>query len=301
MSTDVSIPYIVMNRLSDLRKTRQLFHEDPYMRSFESKVLEAVEANGNVFVVLEETCFHPQGGGQPADTGHIEGENSKLEVLDTQSIGGVIIHISRMKLGEIRVDDLLRGEISWDTRYTYMKQHTASHIVFSAVQRILKIDDLQYMGFELGKEKARMDINYGKPISPEELRGIETFSNTICLESRPVKSWQTTREEAEGTYGDRLGLTDVTPAGKVRVVEVQDWDTSLCSGTHVGSTSECTPIRILGRFRLQKGVERLEFTSGKAAFQYIERDLETLNQLGRLLSIPVEKLSERVKRLVEDT
>ncbi|MFQ5711186.1 MAG: DHHA1 domain-containing protein [Candidatus Geothermarchaeales archaeon] len=300
MPAEEFIPPTVAERLGGQKDTKKLFHLDPYLRRFETKVLEAMEDDDRVYTVLEETCFHPEGGGQPADRGHILGRDGRLEVLDAQIMDGVIVHVTRKEVGGVKKGDLVQGEIDWEARYAYMKHHTASHIVFSALRKVLGVVDLQYLGFQIGGDRTRIDINYGKPIPSEELEKVERLANSICLENRGVKTWHSTREEVEKTYGGRLGLTDVTPTGEVRVVEIEDWDVSLCSGTHVRQTVECSPIKILGRFRLQRGVERIEFSAGRPAYEHIEGALRMLDEVSRLLGSPTDEVSRRVRRLLDE-
>ena len=159
-----------------------------------------------------------------------------------------------------------------------MKQHTGSHIVFSSIRRVLGLKKLQYMGVQLGSDRSHIDISYGEAIDYEQLHEIEKLANQICMKNIPVKISLSTREEAERLYGDRLGITDVTPYGNVRVVEVEDCDVALCCGTHVKSTAECTPIKMLGRSRLQKGVERVEFTAGEEAYIVYDKSMSMLER-----------------------
>ncbi|MEM3704198.1 MAG: DHHA1 domain-containing protein [Candidatus Bathyarchaeia archaeon] len=185
-------------------------------------------------------------------------------------------------------------------RYERMKNHTGSHVVFSSARKVLGVEGLMYMGVQIGGDKSRIDISYGKPISPDELAEMERLSNKICLENRKVKTFFTTREEAERTYGKMLGVTEVTPSGRVRVVEIEGWDAALCCGTHVASTSELGLIRILNRFRLQKGVERIEFSVGEYAYKQYEKATRTLDELARILRIPVDNVVKHVNLILRE-
>lgn len=294
------LPSNVEDEVLGLPRTTLLYYENPYLREFESRVLRVVSFGENCYAVLEQTCFFPEGGGQLGDVGLLIGPAGKLRVVDTQAMDDVIVHVAVPVSGEVKEGEAVHGSINWDVRYNRMRHHTGSHVVFSSIKKVLDLEELMYMGVQIKEEVSRIDISYGKPISPSQLREIERLSNKVCLENRRVKIWSTTREEAERTYGKRLGLTEVTPSGTVRVVEVEDWDVALCCGTHVSSTAEIGLIKVLDRSRLQKGVERIEFTAGERAYQYYDDSMETLSALAQLLQSSTREVASRVGLLIEE-
>jgi len=294
------VPDEVMEALTDLAATVPLYYEDAYLREFEATVLGTVKFKDRLCIVLDQTCFFPEGGGQPSDRGFIHGSKGKAKVIDVQSSNGVIVHTIENSREAISAGEPVHGVIDWNLRYNYMRQHTASHIVHSAVRRVLDVEKLMYMGFQIGEEKSRMDINYGKPITPDQMHEIERLSNQICLQNRPVRARFTTREEAEREYGDRLGVTEVTPTGRVRIVEIEDWDAGLCCGTQVKSTAEAAPVKVLGRLRLQRGVERIEFTAGEPAYKFFDEAIVTSLKLSELFKVAINDLVGRAGQLITD-
>jgi len=297
---EIEIPTTVKNDVLGLPKTTPRYYEDPYLRVFEAEVLKVVNYEDFSYVVLDRTCFFPEGGGQPGDAGYLLGSSGGSKVVDTRAVDDVIVHISIQNGDGMREGDSVRGCIDWDLRYERMKQHTGSHILFSAIKRVLGLDRLMYMGVEIKEDASRIDISYGKAIPRSKLLEIERLSNEVCLENREVKTWFTTRDEAERIYGEQLGITETTPSGLVRVVEVEDWDVALCSGTHVRSTNEIGLIHILDRFRLKKGVERIEFTAGKHAYQRYSEALETLTDTAQILKASTAEVPVRVDRLLRE-
>jgi len=293
------LPSNVEDEVLSLPRTTPLYYENPYLREFESGVLRVISLAENCYVVLEQTCFFPEGGGQLGDVGLLIGSTGKLRVVDTQAVDDVVVHVAVPVSGEVK-EEAVHGSIDWDVRYNRMRHHTGSHVVFSSIKKVLGLEELMYMGVQIKEDVSRIDISYGKPISPSQLREIERLSNKVCLENRRVKIWSTTRDEAERTYGKRLGLTEVTPSGTVRVVEVEDWDVALCCGTHVTSTAEIGLIKVLDRFRLQKGVERIEFTAGETAYKYYDDSMETLTALAQLLQSSTREVMGRVGLLREE-
>jgi alanyl-tRNA synthetase len=220
--------------------------------------------------------------------------------VDTQAVNDVIIHVTVPDAGDVKEGELVHGSIDWSLRYERMKNHTGSHVVFSSARKVLDVEELMYMGVQIGENKSRIDISYGVPISSNELVEIERLSNRICFENRRVKTFFTTRDEAERTYGKMLGVTEVTPSGRVRVVEIEGWDVALCCGTHIASTAELGLIKILNRFRLQKGVERIEFSVGEYAYRQYEKAMRTLEELAHTLRVPTENVVSHVKLILKE-
>ncbi|KPV65033.1 MAG: Alanine--tRNA ligase [Candidatus Bathyarchaeota archaeon BA1] len=297
---EVKVPPDVERDIIGLPRTKPIYYDDPYLREFESKVLKVVSFEDSCYVVLDGTCFFPEGGGQLGDSGLIIGAAGKLKVVDTQAVDDVTVHIAVPVSGGVKEGDSVRGSIDWDLRYDRMRHHTGSHVLFAAIREVLGLEGLMYMGVQIKEKASRVDISYGKPISLSQLREMERLSNGVCIQNRKVKTWFTTRDEAERTYGKRLGITEVTPFGMVRAVEVEGWDVALCCGTHVGSTAEIGLIKVLERFRLQKGVERIEFTAGEHAYKYYDNAMESLTDLAQLLKSSTREVKSRVEILLEE-
>ncbi|MCW3991844.1 MAG: alanine--tRNA ligase-related protein [Candidatus Bathyarchaeota archaeon] len=297
---EVKVPITVKKDVSGLQETNLLYYEDPYLRDFEAEVLKAAVFEEISYIVLDRTSFFPEGGGQLGDSGHLIGSSDKGKVVDTQAVDGVVVHIAAAGGRGLEEGDTVCGVIDWDIRYERMKQHTGSHVLFSAIKRVLGLDGLMYMGVQIREDASRIDISHGRPIPQSQLREVERLSNKVCLENRKVKTWSTTREEAERTYGQQLGITETTPSGAVRVVEVEGWDVALCSGTHVRSTAEIGLISILDRFRLKKGVERIEFTAGRHAYRRYDEALAALTDLARILNTSTDEVPARVEHLLRE-
>ncbi|MFB0557905.1 MAG: DHHA1 domain-containing protein, partial [Candidatus Bathyarchaeia archaeon] len=225
---------------------------------------------------------------------------SSFKVVDTQEVDDVAIHIVEDEDLGLKEGTPVHGIIDWDVRYERMKQHTASHLIFSSARRALGLEELMYMGVQIREDTSRIDISHGKTISSIQIREIERLSNRVCFENKKVNSFYMTRAEAEESYGKRLGLTEITPSGRVRVVEVEDWDVALCSGTHVRSTAEIGLINVLDRFRLKKGVERIEFTAGKEAYKRHDEAILTLTNVAQILKTSTTEVPARVKHLQEE-
>lgn len=297
-SENIAIPPEVEEQIMHLPKTRALYYDDPYLREFEAKVLKSITFGQRSYVVLDKTVFFPEGGGQPGDQGVVDAQGANFKVSDTRAVGQVVVHIlSRPFQGEGIVT---KGAIDWPRRYGNMKHHTAAHIVFSATRSVLKIKDLRYMGFQISTDRVRIDLNRDESMTRDQINEIERTTNLIALEQLTVKTSFTTRDEAVKRFGSELGLTEVTPTGDVRLVEVGDQDISLCCGTHVRSTIEVVPIKILGRLRLQKGIERLEVAAAERGFAEFSKASETASKLTDLLDSEIGSVTPRVQQLLKE-
>jgi alanyl-tRNA synthetase len=156
------------------------------------------------------------------------------------------------------------------------------------------------MGVQIRENTSRIDISYGELITKNQINNVERLSNQASTDNRKVINWLSSRKEIEEKYGKSLGLTEITPSGHVRVVEVQGWDIALCSGTHVKSTAEIGLITILDKFRLKKGVERIEFTAGKQAYRSYNDSMKALKDTAQTLSTSISEVPVRVKNLLKE-
>jgi alanyl-tRNA synthetase len=300
LNSKIKIPFSLNKALSGLNKTSALYRENPYRRNFDAKVIEVVSHDNLRYIILDRTCFYPEGGGQPGDIGSITSSSETLNIVDTKSLDNLVIHISTDETIDLEEGSSVKGSINWDVRYERMKHHTASHLLFSSSRQVLGLESLMYMGVQVNEDTSRFDISYGKPITPSQILEMERSANQIILENRKVKAFQMTRIEAEEAYGKMLGLTETTPSGKVRVVKIEGWDVALCSGTHVSSTAEIGLVSILDRLRMKKGVERIEFTAGKHAYKNYNVSTEDLKKIAFILKTSTTEAPKRVKNLLEE-
>jgi alanyl-tRNA synthetase len=282
------------NAVEKLPSTEQLYYQDQYMRDFEAKVLKVVD---NEYVVLDRTCFYPEGGGQPADSGYLKAGGKKAEVLDVQKMGKVIVH--RVKGSVLKVGSVVEGEIDWDKRYSLMKNHTATHVVGGAARRVLGQHIWQY-GTQKGTERSRLDISHYCRLTLEEVQKIEVLANQAVIRSIPVETTWLPRNEAESRYGFRLYQGGAVPGKEIRVVRAGDWDVEACAGTHLKNTGEIGFIKIIHSERVQDGVERLTYSIGIPAVEAVQESERLLVKLSETLNAPLEKLDKTVEKLVRE-
>ena len=283
------------DEVTGLPETEALYYKDQYMREFEAKVLRVVSGE---YVVLDRTCFYPEGGGQPSDVGWLIFDSGSVEVLDVQKVGKVIVHkISGKKTP--KEGEVVKGVIDWDRRYALMKAHTATHIVNGAARRVLGQHVWQF-GTQKGVESSRLDISHYRRLTREEVQRIEALANEIVFRNIPVETMWLPRSEAESQYGFRLYQGGAVPGKDIRVVKVGDWEVEACAGTHVRNTGEIGFIKIIHSERIQDGVERLVYAVGIQALKAIQKNEELLWRVSETLNAPLEKLDKTAEKLVKE-
>jgi len=282
------------NAVAGLPATVPLYYQDQYMTHFEATIQEVIESE---FVVLEKTCFFPEGGGQPADSGRMEFDGKEAEVVDVQKVGRVIIH--KLKGPVPKKGDSIKGTVDWNKRYSLMKNHTATHVVGGAARRVLGQHVWQF-GTQKGVEASRLDISHYRRLTLEELQKIETLANEAVLRNIPVETAWMSRNEAESQYGFRLYQGGAVPGKEIRVVKTGDWDVEACAGTHLKSTLEIGFLKIVHSERVQDGVERLVYSIGIPAVKVVQRSEQLLMKLSETMNAPVEKLATTAGKLVRE-
>jgi alanyl-tRNA synthetase len=232
---------------------------EPEVTSFEASV---VEADG-VELVLEETYFYPEGGGQPADRGTIDG----VAVTNVQDRDGRVVHELESAAG-VDAGETLTAEIDPAFRTYCRRAHTASHILYGAGRRLF--DDIGYGGFGITPEKVRVDFETSTTIDDAVLVDLERLVNRIVWDGRAV-SW--TIEPAEEALEDpEIAFNTKTEegisGGEVRVVTIDGWDVAACGGTHVTNTVEIGPVAVLDRSNPGEGLTRVEFSVGPEGIEH---------------------------------
>lgn len=269
--------------------------EEPEVREFET----TVERAGDRAVVLAETYFYAESGGQPADRGTVDG----VEVTDVQAVDGEVVH-------HLAADhDLAAGDavgcVVDDAFRTYcMRAHTASHVLYGAARRLF--DDLGYAGFDIGTEKVRVDLTTREPIDDAELVELERLANRAVWDSLPV-TWETmpaaeARDLDDIAFNDRTeeGAMSEAAADAVRVVTVEGWDVAACGGTHVRNTSEIGTITVLDRSNPGEDATRVEFAVGPVAVDEAAEVHAAAREASRTLDASVTELPAATERLRDE-
>jgi alanyl-tRNA synthetase len=271
-------------------KTFPLYYEDRYLQEFQAKVLGKIER----YLILDKTAFYPEGGGQKGDTGEING----IKVLDTQQQNGVIMH-EMQKIEGFKKGMTVIGKIDWQKRHNIMKHHTAAHILNAAAREVLG-NHIWQGGSKKEENKAHLDLTHFKKITPEELNKIELTANKIIQESIQVENFVLERNLAEQKFGFRLYQGGAVPGKELRIVEIKGYDVEACGGTHVKNTGEIGLFKIIKREGIKDGIERITYTVGLNAIEFMQRKENELKKTAELLSTQESKVSDSVKRIFNE-
>src|SRR2546426_3902230 len=281
-------------KLKDLPATRALYYDDAYQTSFQAKILAKVPENA---IVLDQTCFYPEGCGQPADHGELRWDERKLQVTDVQKFGNTIVHFLDQPIDQ--EIELVEGEIDWQRRVNLMRHHTGTHALIGAARRVLG-EHVWQAGAQKEVESSRLDITHYREISAKERERIERLVNQVILRDLPVQVTWMAREKAEAKYGYRLYQGGAVPGSKIRVVRIQGWDAEACGGTHCKRSGELGVFRIEKAGKLQDCVERIIFSAGEPALKQINQQSEALAKASELLKTTPDKLPESIKAIVAE-
>lgn len=266
--------------------------EEPYTHHF----MTTVESVDGTRVTLEETYFYPEGGGQPADKGVIDG----VRVTDVQTVDETVVHHVE-KPPSFGAGDFVSASVDDDFRRYCMRAHTASHALYGAGRRLF--EGLGYGGFDIGPEKVRVDLETAEPIEDDDLIELERLVNRVVWEDRPVR-WEEvpseqalSREDVAFNVATRAGVED---AETVRLVEIEEWDVAACGGTHVRATSEIGPVTVLSRSNPGEGQTRVTFTVGPGAIQHRASERRAAMAAARTLDSTRTDLDDAVAELREE-
>lgn len=264
-----------------LPKTIPLYYSDHYLKSFDATVLWTYENTEGTEVILNQTAFYPEGGGQPHDTGMIITKNKKkYPVTNVYKENGSIIHQVN---GPIEVGEQIKGKINWDRRYIIMKHHTGTHVINGALRDILG-DHIWQAGSQLHVSDARFDYAHYKPLTISERKQVEKLANEFIKKKITVNKKILDRNTAEKEYGFRLYQGGVPPGNSIRVLDIPQVDVEACGGTHLNNTGEIDKIRILRTERIQDGVNRVVFAASQMVDTYQEEEQNLYTNLIELLS-----------------
>ncbi|MCQ4629537.1 alanine--tRNA ligase [Shinella sp. CPCC 100929] len=274
----------------------------------DGKAVDAASAGDEVQLVVNQTPFYGESGGQMGDTGVISADNAKLDVSDTQKKGeGVFVHVATVRDGTLKVGDAVALTVDHARRSRLRANHSATHLLHEALREVLGTHVAQ-KGSLVAPERLRFDVSHPKPMSAEELRVIEDMANEIIVQNSPVTTRLMTVDDAiaEGAmalfgekYGDEVRV--VAMGTGVRGAKAnRPYSVELCGGTHVAATGEIGLVRILSDSAVGSGIRRLEALTGEAARAYLAEQDERVKALATTLKAQPGEVLARVEALVDE-
>jgi len=268
------------DRLTDLPETEKLFYDDQERTEFEAVILDVFERGDGYDVVLDQTMFYPEGGGQPADHGTLSTDDGTVRVTDVQEHDGVVVHRTD---GDPGTGEFVRGQLDVERRRRLMRHHTATHVIGLAARQVLG-EHVRQAGAQKGTDRARLDVTHYERLEREDVKRIEAVANEVVMENCPVEQAWPDRNEAETEHGFDLYQGGIPPGGRIRTITI-DGDVQACGGTHVNRTGDIGAIKLLSTEPVQDGIERLTFAAGDAAIEATQRTEDALYGAADVLDV----------------
>lgn len=263
--------------------TERLYDKNAYMQNFTSKVVSCEEQKDRFALILEQTAFFPEGGGQPSDTGMID----QINVLDVQEKDGVIIHYTDRPIQE---GTEVTGQINWTQRYSNMQNHSGEHIISGIIHDKFGFNNV---GFHLGSEDITVDID--GELTKEDLRMVECIANQAVYDNIDIIAEYPSPETLKTLeYRSKLDLTE-----NVRIVTIGKYDKCACCAPHVAKTGEIGIIKILD-FERYKGGIRLHMLCGSDALNDYNCKYDNIAEISVLLSAKQKEAADAVKRIINE-
>ena len=266
--------------------TRMLYYEDAELTEFEAKVVVVYDGG----IVLDQTAFYPEGGGQEWDLGMLNG-HKVTKVIKAKT---AIMHFIDGPTPQ--VGDIVKGHIDKERRLQLMRHHTAAHLINGCARNLFG-NHVWQAGAHKAVEEARLDITHFENLSVEQRDRLERDVNKVVLEDLKINIGFMQRDVAEKLHGYRLYQGGAVPGKIIRVVEVVGLDAEACGGLHCSHTGMVGPVRIRRTHRIQDGIVRIEYTAGMAAVREIQRDKDIVEDLVERLNTTPDKIAENVERL----
>jgi alanyl-tRNA synthetase len=264
----------------------------------DGKRRDAVREGEEVEVVVDETPFYAESGGQVGDRGTLETATGRIEIRDTQRpVGELVVHRGRVVSGGVHLDTPAELRVDAEARAATVRNHSGTHLLHAALRRVLGPQAMQ-KGSLVAPDRLRFDFTHDAPLSEEEIRSIEDLSNLWIEANEPARVREMSYTEAiesgavaifEEKYGDR-----------VRVISFGDFSTELCGGTHAAATGDIGLLKIVSESGIASGVRRIEALTGLGAIEYMRGQERTLERISQLLRSPVAELPARVEKLLEE-
>jgi alanyl-tRNA synthetase len=265
----------------------------------DSKQVDFVQEGEQVIVVLDQTPFYAESGGQIADKGILVGEKGTMEVCDTQKVfGDKIIHQGNIIHGTMKQGETIKAKVDEEARLSTARGHTATHLLHQSLKKVLG-PHVEQAGSLVTPEHLRFDFSHFAPLTQEEILKIEKLVNQMLMECIPVETIETTLEHAKelgavALFGEKYG-------DMVRVVKIGDFSMELCGGTHLSNTGQGGMFKILSESGIAAGIRRIEAIAGTAVYEYILQREELINRIAEKLKTNPSDLEVRIDGLLTHT
>ena len=264
----------------------------------DGKAVDSVTAGQEAVVILDQTPFYAESGGQVGDKGELKGAGFSFAVNDTQKYGQAIGHIGKLTHGALKVGDALEADVDRARRQRIRLNHSATHLMHAALRQVLGTHVAQ-KGSLVNDKALRFDFSHFEAMKPEEIRAVEDLVNAQIRRNLPVETnimdIDAARESgAMALFGEKYD-------DRVRVLSMGDFSTELCGGTHASRTGDIGLFRITSESGTAAGVRRIEAVTGEGAIAYLHAQSDLLGDIAQLLKGDSHNLGDKVRAALERT
>ena len=261
----------------------------------DEKLVKAADTGQEVHIVLDQTPFYAEAGGQVGDTGIVQTKNSKFEVSNTKKSNDIIVHIGKVVEGKIKTNENVTCVIDKGRRAAIKRNHSATHLLHYTLRQVVG-QHAEQSGSLVAPERLRFDFHHFEGIKKDEIARIEELMNERIMENTPVATEEMALDKARkagatALFGEKYGEN-------VRVVSIGDYSQELCAGTHVKNTGEIGLFKITSESSIAAGIRRLEAVTGNDALTRIRQKEKTLDRLCNVLDVQENMAVQRAEELM---
>ncbi|WP_109543769.1 alanine--tRNA ligase [Escherichia coli] len=264
----------------------------------DGKAVDAINAGQEAVVVLDQTPFYAESGGQVGDKGELKGTNFSFAVEDTQKYGQAIGHIGKLAAGSLKVGDAVQADVDEARRARIRLNHSATHLMHAALRQVLGTHVSQ-KGSLVNDKVLRFDFSHNEAMKPEEIRAVEDLVNAQIRRNLPIETNIMDLEAAKAKGA--MALFGEKYDERVRVLSMGDFSTELCGGTHASRTGDIGLFRIISESGTAAGVRRIEAVTGEGAIATVHADSDRLSEVAHLLKGDSNNLADKVRSVLERT
>ncbi|WP_105273110.1 alanine--tRNA ligase [Escherichia sp. MOD1-EC7003] len=264
----------------------------------DGKAVDIINAGQEAVVVLDQTPFYAESGGQVGDKGELKGANFSFAVEDTQKYGQAIGHIGKLAAGSLKVGDAVQADVDEARRARIRLNHSATHLMHAALRQVLGTHVSQ-KGSMVNDKVLRFDFSHNEAMKPEEIRAVEELVNAQIRRNLPIETNIMDLEAAKAKGA--MALFGEKYDERVRVLSMGDFSTELCGGTHASRTGDIGLFRIISESGTAAGVRRIEAVTGEGAIATVHADSDRLSEVAHLLKGDSNNLADKVRSVVERT
>lgn len=264
----------------------------------DGKAVEAINAGQEAVVVLDQTPFYAESGGQVGDKGELKGAGFTFAVDDTQKYGQAIGHLGKLSAGALKVGDAVQADVDEARRARIRLNHSATHLMHAALRQVLGTHVAQ-KGSLVSDKVLRFDFSHNEAMKPSEIRQVEDLVNAQIRRNLPIETNIMDLEAAKAKGA--MALFGEKYDERVRVLSMGDFSTELCGGTHASRTGDIGLFRIISESGIAAGIRRIEAVTGEGAMATVHAQSDRLNDIAHLLKGDSQNLGDKVRAVLERT